>query len=1307
MRRRSIALIAALLLIPCTWSIAQDADADGIPDEIEAALGTNPNAAEDLLLIVDDERKDQTAEQATRNAPDIISVAAVHVAADRYLWRIEFAGAFRPAGTALLLYLDADNNPNTGRQDSAGVKGTDIMYICLSGDCSASIRNPAYQQQSGLDARGVLDGNLLYFCDDLALATDGDRAAARFYVLSQREGGESDVTEWADMRLPRNALTEKPPVAEKWGPDFTGLTRAQVEPDRPRAEMRERPSVPFSANGPTPEKGATVQMQAVSVEVLEEDGVARDAAILSFGFPFAQGSVFNTDCIRVTDGATEVPAQATAMSLWPDNSLCWVLIDCITDLDANQQKALSVEFGSSVSRAAIPRALQTDTLADTVRVVTGPMQVDIAAAPFRLAQGVWIDGNGDGAFTEVERIASCSGAELIDADGTLFTAGAATMRVELAGPLKTVLRFEGPYIDAAGRELLSHITRLTFVAGSTTVGVSHTLVDTYLETEFHDIAALSMPLSLTGGPATTATYACDAGDPVEFSSLRPPARTALQECALADGAARLAQLTDDAWSLRAGDNILAQGKRTCGAVDYAGADGSGITVAVTDFWQRYPKALAVSADRLDIQLLPPIPGSDTYAGLPWHLGFPFVGGKYRFKWGMSTTDRVNVTFRPAGSTADVAAAAAGVRPIVAVIPSGHHEAAVATTTSKYYQATGALGAIVAKVPGEFEEWDNLYSETFARHMARKEAEREYGYLNWGDWFGERGRNWGNNEYDLPHSLFLQFARTGNRDYFRLALAGARHQADVDCVHAYPDPYVVGANHPHSVCHTGEGSEMLRQPKWTRRYDKSTSAENGHTWTEGMVDAWYLSGDPRPMEAAIGIAEHITWQMAPTFDQLGTHERSAGWSLQAVLGVYRATGDPAYLDAANRIAEVPLREQKFDQGGAWPHVLPGDHAAGVVGAVGNVTFLIGILQSGLADLHAVTHAPELERSLVHSAPFVMGMWRPDLLDFQYTSSPGYARGSGTAMLNGLCAAPLAYLWRVTGADAYATYLAGAYMGLLRGGGDEFGKHFAASTRDVPEILAALKAAAPTCPAAARAMSASREQLRMATFEKAMPPEALRIRGPVDKIVFLLHPGGATRIETTRVGHGARPKEEQTGTVSVLGPDGAVVASTEFDTDLPYEWALPLPAGTTAGLYTVRIHDDMRAIWDVKAAGCKRVFATEPPPHLGSPGPVRFYFRVPEGTQAFTASASGLHDGDVGIIIYDPDGVAQASAFANASGAVAGSRTVTTEVTPAPGQTGAMWSFAAMAHGDLGLKLEGVPGYIATSPDEWFDPAAVGP
>ena len=49
----------------------------------------------------------------------------------------------------------------------------------------------------------------------------------------------------------------------------------------------------------------------------------------------------------------------------------------------------------------------------------------------------------------------------------------------------------------------------------------------------------------------------------------------------------------------------------------------------------------------------------------------------------------------------------------------------------------------------------------------------------------------------------QFFRSGDRRYYRLGMEAARHQADVDIVHAYPDPFYIGSNHQHSIGHTGQ------------------------------------------------------------------------------------------------------------------------------------------------------------------------------------------------------------------------------------------------------------------------------------------------------------------------------------------------------------------------------------------------------------------------------------------------------------------------------------------------------------------------
>ena len=65
-----------------------------------------------------------------------------------------------------------------------------------------------------------------------------------------------------------------------------------------------------------------------------------------------------------------------------------------------------------------------------------------------------------------------------------------------------------------------------------------------------------------------------------------------------------------------------------------------------------------------------------------------------------------------------------------------------------------------------------------------------------------------------------------------------------------------------------------------------------------------------------------------------------------MAIYRQTYDPEYLAAAGRIAAVALKEQKFDQGGAWPHILPLGHSNQQPNVTGNNLFLIGVLLSGL-------------------------------------------------------------------------------------------------------------------------------------------------------------------------------------------------------------------------------------------------------------------------------------------------------------------------------------------------------------------------
>ena len=65
--------------------LAQDRDKDGLPDEIEVQLGTNPDLDEGLQLIIDDKLRGQGDESivATGKAPDVDKVYLAHVAGER------------------------------------------------------------------------------------------------------------------------------------------------------------------------------------------------------------------------------------------------------------------------------------------------------------------------------------------------------------------------------------------------------------------------------------------------------------------------------------------------------------------------------------------------------------------------------------------------------------------------------------------------------------------------------------------------------------------------------------------------------------------------------------------------------------------------------------------------------------------------------------------------------------------------------------------------------------------------------------------------------------------------------------------------------------------------------------------------------------------------------------------------------------------------------------------------------------------------------------------------------------------------
>ncbi len=429
-------------------------------------------------------------------------------------------------------------------------------------------------------------------------------------------------------------------------------------------------------------------------------------------------------------------------SRWPDGSIRWLLVESRLEVAANETATGYVSFAGKAAKAAkdSPLALTQDD--KTLTVATGAVTVTIDKTRFNLiASATLASGDSSSAWKS-----DAAGITLTAADGTVYTTSALppdAVAVEESGPERITIRAEGRYGDASGKALMRYTTRLTFHRGSPVVEIAHTHLNDDLAHEFTDIASLDLNLQAPGQiTRVLANFPAPADQGSRLNSGR--------ELSVFQSSDK-----DSTWTI---DGQSKPGGRTTGGWSVATA-GPGLGVAVLDFWQRWPKGFSAGGDSVRIGLLPRLPGATFGDDLPYHLKFPFVSGNYRFKWGMSTTERLAIDLSGKVSRKELLAEIQS--PLVAIVPAS------------WYASTRALGDIPAPQGAQFDLWDEFVSRSYEQHMELARAQREYGFFNYGDWFGERKRNWGNNEYDLAHCFFQQFARTGNTDYFRLAQRAAR------------------------------------------------------------------------------------------------------------------------------------------------------------------------------------------------------------------------------------------------------------------------------------------------------------------------------------------------------------------------------------------------------------------------------------------------------------------------------------------------------------------------------------------------------
>ncbi len=928
----------------------------------------------------------------------------------------------------------------------------------------------------------------------------------------------------------------------------------------------------------------TLGKVSIPFELKEESGIGR-TAFVRFGMPFPKGGIYNTNGLRVcTPAGAMVPAQFTVSGYWPDRSVKFVLTEFEAPLKANEVCTWTLRTGETAPAPELKTKLLVKESPEGLAVTTGRLQTSVSRENFRFLNQVRVDRKPMGSF-------DFAGLELVDEQGKSFKSSDLPLKrliVESAGPLRATLRADGAFPEGMG----NFTVRMSFFADSPRMDVSVTYQNTRLLSEFTDFRSLAFRYR----PQTRVSF-------IEMDGVK---------------AKRFHQQTD---------TILAIDGKTSGKMLKDGGRAGALSFSVKDLAKRYPKAVGLGKETLDFELLPALPGPEFGKDMPFHLQFPFCEGCYRMKWGMGFTEEISFDFSGAAKPEELAA--------LSVIP---------VIDRQWLRDTGVFNGIPAKDNAPFSDLDAKALEAFRAFMKTKAKQREYGFLNWGDWFGERGRNWTNSEYDLAHGLFMLSLRTGDRDAFRHAQQIARHVADVDICHAYPDPANVGGNLQHAIGHTGQHSQYHDKATWTYLYDNSCKGGNGHTWSEGLTEAWLLGGDPIPMESALLLGEHLVNYFVPTFIRLGTHERSAGWSLPALLGLYRATGDARYLNAAGRLVRIIMLEHKPQLGGAWAHLLPKDHGHGVPGAFGNCCFMMGIVLEALHKYDLIVPSPELEKVIASGADWMKRAFSPENVGWPYGAGidgKGYGRRPGQSL--NLMLAPGMMAGGVISGDKEIYEDAEKVIAMATFSGiSPVGKNLSFSLCMLPELYQEMERFAAKYPGV-RPYRYTPE--RIAELLQPGMNDELLVRGPKTKR-FLVSAKGPATITVSRSNAGKQPKQAKPCFISVKDAGGKEIFQASGTSGKPAEWQVKLPA---AGNYTVEIREDLSGYWGVKGGDCSVRFDLFDGAQFFDYGVSRHLLTIPAGTREFTVRFFGTHPGGTVGFLMDPAGKLAGQAVTRTEGA----------------------------------------------------------
>jgi len=329
------------------------------------------------------------------------------------------------------------------------------------------------------------------------------------------------------------------------------------------------------------------------------------------GVPFADGELTRGAPVRVVDDeGRPVPTQSTCLATWHSDLqyVKWLLVDFQVDARLREAGNVFLEYGDGVT-PELPSRPVTVEAQETILISTGSVELELARGDPDFFKSLRV--HSDRGWTEL--LGSKPGPFLYITDGrgirynSYRTAPAPRIVIEDQGPMRASVCIKGYHASEDFRLFCPYILRIHAYAGRSDIRIFHTFIFDQDPGRF-ELSRIGMKLPL------------ELGDKVgmAFGGQEKHHGAKLWDTA------ELVQKCDNEYEAVLDGKTFARGGRSGGWAYCTGSGGS-VAVGLRDMWREFPKAIALDADGIDIQLLP------SGVNKPLNLENPWKGAVIRGK----------------------------------------------------------------------------------------------------------------------------------------------------------------------------------------------------------------------------------------------------------------------------------------------------------------------------------------------------------------------------------------------------------------------------------------------------------------------------------------------------------------------------------------------------------------------------------------------------------------------------------------------------------------------------------------------------